>query len=370
MMNIIPTAMNFLFVFLIALYLPMALVAVLMGLEKGLKIITNYFFGLVAFNSINIGLAVAHNVADYYAMDKVGQLYYGMGGNLVNVLNMPYYTGEIAQAAGVAGLLGIAAVFITPSVIFYGETKAAIGLMGALKGAYVGMNPDLAASETNKMQGNLQYQEELNSNRSMKHIAEKLGFDNAEGAKLYGQLQGEIDSVNKGAAFGQIAANSTLSESYAMGDYAKATVSDFQTAGAGAVTTSASIHAIQNGAFAMGAKSMAQTIGYGKEVNLSDAVSSGLDSGIIEANKDNYIGSHMTTADARAIGTQQGASLVNQGEALIHSGAYDKSGHMTEKGENYNLGLQKEQASNINKTAEIGKEVSFANAIKVESCKE
>jgi hypothetical protein len=162
----------------------------------------NYTFGLVAFKSIDIGLVIAHNIANYYAADKVGQLYYGMGKNLFNVLNMPYMMGDIGQSAGLAGLLWMAAVFITPSVIFYGESKAAIGLLGAVKGMYAGTNPDLAASETNKLQGNLVYQEELDANRAMKHIAQSLGIDTAEGAKLYGQMQGEIDAINRGAAFG------------------------------------------------------------------------------------------------------------------------------------------------------------------------
>jgi len=125
MMNIIPTAMNILFVFLIALYIPMALVSVVMGTDKGIKILSNYFFGLIAFKSIDVGLAIVHNIANYYGANTIGQSYYGLGTNLFNVLNMPYFISDAASAAGLAGLLGIAAVFITPTVIFYGESKAA-----------------------------------------------------------------------------------------------------------------------------------------------------------------------------------------------------------------------------------------------------
>jgi hypothetical protein len=190
----------------------MALVAVVVGTDRGMKMLMNYFFGLIAFKSIDIGLVVVHNLSNYYAADKVGELYYGMGQNLFNVLNTPYYVGDIAQSAGLAGLLGIAAVFITPIVVFYGESKAAIGLIGAVKGMYAGTNPDAAAGATNALQGNLEYQAEKNSiedslrkqgesDRAISHIMQKLGmgFDSAETAKLYGQMQSEIESINRGA---------------------------------------------------------------------------------------------------------------------------------------------------------------------------
>ena len=161
-------------------------------------------------------------------------------------------------------------------------------------------------------------------------------------------------------------------DNYSLGSFGNSYSAVEKTVGAGVAlatanggSVSANISSLANGSMAMGAKTMAQTIGYGNEVHLSDAMVSGELSGIMDANKDNYLGSNMTKADARALGTQQGASLVNQGEALIHSGAYTEYGRMTELGRNYNLGLQKEQARSINKSAKIGEEVSFDNANRV-----
>ncbi|WP_456470002.1 conjugal transfer protein TraG N-terminal domain-containing protein [Caminibacter sp.] len=375
MMKVIPQAMNILFVILIALYIPMALVAVVVGTDRGFKILTNYFFGLIAFKSIDIGLAVAHNVANYYSADSIGELYYGMGKNLFNVLNMPYFVGDAAQAAGLAGILGVAAVFITPTVIFWGETKAATGLIGAVKGMYAGTNPDLATAETAKFQGNLEYQEELSHNRGMKYIADRLGIDTAEGAKLYNQMQSEIDAINRGAAFGAIAGKGDLGN-YAMGSYAKATVADFQTAGAGVVTNGTSIEAIRNGAFSIGAKGMAQTIGYGSEVHLNDAVISGMSNGIMEGAKDNYIGSHITTADARVLGTDSGVQMVAKAEGLLKATdgngnhIYDSDGHLNQNifgtgaGDKYIEGLEKQTANSIAKTAGFGSRGTMEDANK------
>jgi len=290
---------------------------------------------------------------------------------------------DAAMMSGLAGILGIAAVFITPTVVFFGETKAAIGITGMVKGLFSGANPDSAADTLAKHKSNLDYEEEManmgSGEGSVPYYLKKLGINSAEAAKYQAQIENEINAINRGAAFATSMAQGQTGD-YAMGSFANSYSGVEKTVGAGvAVSTmnggnvTSNIQSLANGSIAMGAKGVASTIGYGQEVHLNDAMVSGLASGVMDGAKDNYIGSNITRADARALGTDSGVQMVTKAEGLIASGNYDENGNLTSLGENKARALMMQTAKNERKLAEYGKDAKLENVLNagaVEGAKE
>ena len=122
-------------------------------------------------------------------------------------------------------------------------------------------------------------------------------------------------------------------DNYSLGSFGNSYSAVEKTVGAGVAlatanggSVSANISSLANGSMAMGAKTMAQTIGYGSEVHLSDAMVSGELSGITEGSKDNTKGSLMTEAEARALGTGSALGEITAGENWLKSSLTNSDG--------------------------------------------
>jgi hypothetical protein len=138
MSEMLPHVMNYLFSLIIALYIPMSIVAMVLGYASGIKIYKNYVFGLISFQMITVSFAIIQNVINMYGGNSVVDLYNALGSNLFTVNNIPYLIQHNAMMSGLAGIFGLLAIPLTIGVIFKGNVAAFNGLVGRIQGMYEG----------------------------------------------------------------------------------------------------------------------------------------------------------------------------------------------------------------------------------------
>ncbi|MDQ7062548.1 MAG: hypothetical protein Q9M43_16095 [Sulfurimonas sp.] len=137
MIKVIPIIEYIIFAILIFLGLPMGIVAGVSGARKGGAMLVAYASGIVAFNFIDVGLAIVQSISLYFYQDKMASAMVMLGGSL-NVTTMPLYMQEMAYMSGMMGLAAVITVPLVVGVVFKGETMAASAAFSAVSNKYQG----------------------------------------------------------------------------------------------------------------------------------------------------------------------------------------------------------------------------------------
>ncbi|MFA6195365.1 MAG: conjugal transfer protein TraG N-terminal domain-containing protein [Sulfurimonas sp.] len=138
MIRVIPVLEFLIFGILIYLGLMMGMVAGMSGAEKGGKMIFNYATGLVAFSFIDVALAIVQAVSLYYYNMKMADAMIMLGQNPFTATNIPLYMQEMGYMSGMMGLAAVIVVPLVVTVVFKGETAAAMGAYNSVMGKYKG----------------------------------------------------------------------------------------------------------------------------------------------------------------------------------------------------------------------------------------
>ena len=109
-----------------------------MNLQLSNLKIMNYMFGLIAFSFIDVGLAIVQSVSYYYYSTKAADMVIMLGQNPFTTTTLPLYLQETAYMSGMMGWAAIIVAPLTVSVVFKGETMAAMGAYNSAMGMYKG----------------------------------------------------------------------------------------------------------------------------------------------------------------------------------------------------------------------------------------
>lgn len=138
MIRVIPVVEYLMFAILIFLGLPMAVVAGASGAQKGGHMLMSYASGLIAFNFIDVGLAIVQSVSMFYYQNKMASTVQMLGDSPFTATSMSLYMQEMAYMSGMMGLVAVITVPLVVSVVFKGETMAASAAFGAVTNKYQG----------------------------------------------------------------------------------------------------------------------------------------------------------------------------------------------------------------------------------------
>ena len=314
--KILPMAINFFFTLIIALYVPMAIVAMLLGMERGGKILMNYAFGLIAFMFSGAALAIVQNLVNYYGGSKMVELYTAFG-NPLTLAHIPKFIETAATMAGLAGILGAVAVPLTIGIVFKGETMAAVGALSSIRGMYAGntldnAKNDIARNIANREAEHLEDEKygEMITQDKMKWLNEHGFFptSTAEAARLYAQIQSELSTLGTGYGAEQVLQKRGVAQDIVAGN---------------------ELHAI---------KSLSSQSAYGSSLRQG-----------------------RTFVDSMEVAEQAGeiAGATEAHSDIATVNAIDKVGM-----DNYLKGVENQTGKKIASTAGYGKDISFDEAIK------
>ena len=189
MIRVIPVLEFLIFGVLIYLGFLMGIVAGFSGAEKGGKMIMNYAAGMVAFSFIDVALAIVQAISTYYYNTKMMDAMVMLGQNPFTATNLPLYMQETAYMSGMMGLAAVLVVPLVVSVVFKGETMAAMGAYNSVAGKYKG-------------DGGGQNLSNSLSNSSAVHAAEAQEYEEAARRELAGGYG--ITSIPSGALASQM----------------------------------------------------------------------------------------------------------------------------------------------------------------------
>ena len=178
------------------------IVSIPLGYEKGLGLIGNYFQGLIAFEFIKVAMVMASNAVNQYSEQNAAAAVAALGSNSATMDNIPFQLDYIATMSGVAGLLGVASIFIIPGIIFTGKVAAAASSLSSLGSKYLGNDIETSIGAVSKQKAT---ENAFNNSVKDSYTLKKMGYDvdtpeNMGSASYYSQLQQDIDSSNKGFA--------------------------------------------------------------------------------------------------------------------------------------------------------------------------
>lgn len=209
MADMLPKAMHLLTIIILLAYIPMGIVMAALGLQKGLKVLVNYAFGFVAYQSIHIALAIVQNVVNWYTTTGASSVLLGYGVvSPLNVVSIPEYVKYLTDMTGLAGLLGVAAIPVVVGIMFKGEVMAASGVVMGVGGAFKNFGAqgsmDLLGDNYRK---NLEEENLRNrmsdEERSARMSLGRMGMPipaSGSAIEAIAKLQNEIEAANKNNA--------------------------------------------------------------------------------------------------------------------------------------------------------------------------
>jgi hypothetical protein len=281
--ELVPTAHNYLLIIIYGASALMALVVLASGYEKGMVILKEYFIGLVTFEFIKVAFALANNVMLYYSQDRALDLLSGAAKNDLNPASMPMlgqHLEYLADMAGMAGALGLAAMILIPGIVFGGKVVSAMGVLGNVGGMIQNRGTQGVVEDIAQAKGLQKANQRTNEDAQMRSELEKAGIHispNSDVGSVYSAYMADMDKSAR-----------NLAETSMYRDYDKRY---------GAV----SAQTIQSNAAMIGAGEAAQSYSYDQMKSAGEAV-----------------------------GATNLTSQMAQGQGLIKAGAVDGSGHVNE----------------------------------------
>jgi hypothetical protein len=384
-------------------------IAIMLGASKGLKYMLSYFFSLIGFAAVGIGMAISGDIVTYFAKDHFVELVSSLGSNPFTMTGMKQYYMDMATYAGVAGFLGSTIALIAPSLILKGQASAAISAVGSMSGMYKGGVDNAMDVDTKNKASQEAYERELND--VAKHKLGKAGFSlsdipsNMGAADYYQKIQEQANKTNAGwGAYNQRdnIATSAEAERYrseqkigagvgmtnsldSNGGGSTAYNSGVVQGTASAATMEAdsasiaNLDSIHSGTFKQAAKKLSTTAAFGDSISTEDAMHAGDIAGASMANADkgtisgvnahgmdNYLKGIKNQAAQKASSVGEFGSKISEADAII-GGTYD-GGAMASKitGAKRHMSLNSDWRDDLNELAnkDADSKIGTASAIK------
>jgi len=199
MAEILPFAFHFFLGIIYAISAFVMIIAVAIGYEKGLVLIMNYAQGLLVFEFIRVALIYANNSVNQYSQHHAFDQLAALGSNPATVMTLPQHLDQLATMTGVAGILGVSAVFMIPTMVFTGKVAMASSAIGGLGGKYQGNDAETskaAASKQRAMQDS--HERHLQQEDFAKASLGKLGMTAPKGmgaSEYYASLQQDLNAM-------------------------------------------------------------------------------------------------------------------------------------------------------------------------------
>ena len=212
MAQILPFAFHFYLGIIYAISVLVMIVAIALGIEKGMAIIANYAQGLFAFEFTKVAFAYVNNVVNSYAENNAYAAITGMA-NPATLDYMQIHTDYLATMTGIAGLLGVGAVLMIPTMIFTGKVAMAAGALGGLSSYYKGGSDAARGTYASAVAQETAYQKALED-------AHKNGLKapaNMGEGSFYSKYQSDIDSLSKGFSAGLLGQSTIESAAHGAG---------------------------------------------------------------------------------------------------------------------------------------------------------
>jgi hypothetical protein len=134
--KIAPLVIHYSLLFSYGLFLLMIPVALGMGYENSIKIISNYGMGIVALHMGYVAAVIANSIALFYSSEGATEKILSIGNNLTSVSAIPEYNLYASEMGAVSGVLLIMAYTAGSAIIFKGETAAMNGAIGNIAGRF------------------------------------------------------------------------------------------------------------------------------------------------------------------------------------------------------------------------------------------
>jgi len=208
MAEILPFGFHFYLGIIYSISIIVLIVAIGMGPEKGLMVLSNYVQGLISFEFIRVALIFANNAVNQYSKAHAMDLIAEVGSNPATISSIPYHIDYMATMTGVAGLLGVSAVFLIPTMILAGKVGIAAGAIGGLGARYGGNDIEGASAGLAKQRAKqMSYEDAMRDRMALsaadKRALENMGISvgdipsNMSAADYMSQLNAELDSSSR-----------------------------------------------------------------------------------------------------------------------------------------------------------------------------
>ena len=136
LIEVFPFYIHFMRAVIYAVGMVVLFVIISVGYENGMPIYKNYVKGLITFEATVLSLTLVNAlINEYSGHDAANQLF---GGNPLTLAENGAYLDYVAKMEGIAGIVGLFAVFTIPSMMFRGEIGAAISGLSSIAGQYRG----------------------------------------------------------------------------------------------------------------------------------------------------------------------------------------------------------------------------------------
>lgn len=317
MAEVLPMGYHFMLGIIYSCSVFVMIVSIAMGYEKGFALMSNYAQGLLSFEFIKVGLEMANNHVNQYSKFHAADVLSALGSNPASIENLPYHLEYIASMTGLAGILGVGAIFIIPTIVFTGKVAVAAGALSGLGSQYRGNAIDTA---TTTVAGQRAKEDAYNESLRMSHALEKAGYDvpaNMGAGDYYSQMQKDVSESSRALSLATMGSGAIMDVGKADGMTEMSNVAAKQTI---ANNTTATQHMASG--TAMGATQVGSVTGSAEFV--ADMGINGLAQGSkIQSLKEKYgvdaTGKTMTEQQAKQVGTSSSSFQNMQDITLVES---------------------------------------------------
>ena len=416
MAAILPLGFHYMLGIIYTISILIMIVATALGREKGMMIWKNFAKGLLTFEFIKVALVIVNSSVNQYAAMHAADFIASVGQNPATITSIPYSINYIATMSGVAGILGISAIFMIPAMVFSGEVGMAAGALSGLASSYKGNDAQTAIDVTAKQKATqAAWEKDLQDQASLDH----LGLTVPEGmgaSQYYAQYKKDAESANAGFGAARMGTGAIDSAAHAVKGQTMqniqamstldgvATMNDFVSAGTGAgammanklgsdigygqtvnaesakvygeLAGKAKGHADEGtyeGAVNVGvdnylkgtedqaSKKSASTGSYGKKTSLKEAIDAGRFEGLLSAGKDKTIAADPNlVGDATTLGNLSGDKTLQQAHGAQKAQIYNKDGSDGHEHSKFMLGGEELQRKGYNEK-ELAMGAAMAN---------
>jgi len=416
MAEILPLGFHYMLGVIYTISILIMIIATALGYQKGAMIWKNFAKGLMTFEFIKVALVIINSSVNQYTAMHAADFLASVGQNPATVTSLPYSISYIATMTGIAGILGISAVFMIPAMVFSGEVGMAAGALSGLASTYKGHDIQTGIHESAQQKAHQEaWERDLQDQASLDHLG--LAVPNGMGAsEYYSEYKKSAESANAGfgaARMGTSAIDSaahavkgqTMQSIQAMSTLdSVSTMSDFVSAGAGTgammanklgsdigygktvsaesakvygeLSGEAKGHADKGtyeGAVATGtdnylkgmenqaAKKSGSTASYGKKTSLKEAIDAGRFEGLLSAGKDKTIAADPNLeGDATTLGNLSGDKTLQQAHGAQKAQIYNNDGSHGHEHSKFMLGAEELQRKGYNEK-ELAMGAAMAN---------
>jgi hypothetical protein len=282
MAEVLPMGFHYMLGIIYSVSIIVMLVATAIGFEKGIMIWKNFTKGLLVFQFVDVALVIVDSSINQYLSAHAADLIASIGQNPSSIQSIPQYWHYLSTMAGISGIVGTAAVFMIPSMMFAGEVAGAMGAIQGSLARYKGNDTNTATSESAKQKATKDaWERELHDQAMLDNMG--LRVPTGMGATdYYNELKrgAEMSSAGFGAA--AMGSDAIGASAHAMGKGGT-----MQSIASGATMDAGlSMNDFANAGHGQGLQGVQKTMGmssYGNNMDISTARIAGEAEGVMQA---------------------------------------------------------------------------------------